>query len=122
MISLFVDLFATGLTCMGLRCRDPNRKYKYYRVAVYVMALARKFTLGVILILNSASICYYLLTGRLKLLLSFEIGRQFLKMHFKNNLSSGIYNLVPNYLCKYEDDLAGEFYPVFQGLVFVFII
>lgn len=26
-----------------------------------------------------------------------------------NILSSGIYNLVPNYLCKYEDDLTGEF-------------
>jgi hypothetical protein len=41
-ISLCVDLFATGLTALGLRCRDPNRKYKYYRVAVYVMAFARK--------------------------------------------------------------------------------
>jgi len=41
-LSLGVDLFATGLTALGLRCRDPNRKYKYYRIAVYVMALARK--------------------------------------------------------------------------------
>ncbi|XP_035706057.1 transmembrane protein 47 isoform X3 [Folsomia candida] len=39
-ISFLVDLFATILTALGLRCRDPNRKYKYYRTAVYVMALS----------------------------------------------------------------------------------
>ncbi|ODM94616.1 Transmembrane protein [Orchesella cincta] len=40
LLSLFVDLFATLLTALGLRCRDPNKKYKYYRTAVYVMAVA----------------------------------------------------------------------------------
>ncbi|CAG7816389.1 unnamed protein product [Allacma fusca] len=39
-VSLLVDVFATLLTVLGLRCRDPNKKYKYYRIAVYVMALA----------------------------------------------------------------------------------
>ncbi len=43
LLSLFVDLFATLLTALGLRCRDPNKKYKYYRTAVYVMAVACKY-------------------------------------------------------------------------------
>jgi hypothetical protein len=41
-VSLLVNVFATLLTVLGLRCRDPNHKYKYYRIAVYVMAVARK--------------------------------------------------------------------------------
>jgi len=38
--ALLITIFATLLTVLGLRCRDPNRKYKYYRMATGVMTVA----------------------------------------------------------------------------------
>jgi len=38
--ALLINAFATLLTVLGLRCRDANRKYKYYRISTIVMALA----------------------------------------------------------------------------------
>ncbi|EEB11069.1 transmembrane protein, putative [Pediculus humanus corporis] len=39
-ITLITDLVATVLTGLGLRSNDHRRKYKYYRIAVYVMILS----------------------------------------------------------------------------------
>ena len=41
-ITLITDLVATVLTGLGLRSNDHRRKYKYYRIAVYVMILSRE--------------------------------------------------------------------------------
>merc|ERR1712044_92613 len=34
-IGFMTDFFGTLLTGLGLRSTDPNKKYKYYRVAIY---------------------------------------------------------------------------------------
>merc|ERR1711997_1125271 len=34
------DFFGTFLTGLGLRSTDPNKKYKYYRVAIYALVVA----------------------------------------------------------------------------------
>jgi len=39
-ICFITDFFATLLTGLGLRSTDPNKKYKYYRVAIYSLAVA----------------------------------------------------------------------------------
>merc|ERR1711971_937331 len=39
-IGLICDFFGTFLTGLGLRRTDPNKKYKYYRVAIYSLAVA----------------------------------------------------------------------------------
>jgi hypothetical protein len=39
-IGLITDFFGTFLTCLGLRSTDPNKKYKYYRVAIYTLIVA----------------------------------------------------------------------------------
>jgi hypothetical protein len=39
-IALLTDFFGTLLTGLGLRSTDPNKKYKYYRVAIYSLLLA----------------------------------------------------------------------------------
>ncbi|KAK2706508.1 hypothetical protein QYM36_016517 [Artemia franciscana] len=39
-ITLFTDAFATLLTGLGLKSEDPEKKYKYYRLAVYIMLLS----------------------------------------------------------------------------------
>merc|ERR1719219_1332505 len=39
-ICFITDFFATLLTGLGLRSTDPNKKYKYYRVAIYALAVA----------------------------------------------------------------------------------
>merc|ERR1711981_1006385 len=36
-IGLICDFFGTLLTGLGLRSTDPNKKYKYYRVAIYAL-------------------------------------------------------------------------------------
>merc|ERR1712165_256417 len=36
----FTDFFGALLTGLGLRSTDPNKKYKYYRVAIYSMIVA----------------------------------------------------------------------------------
>jgi len=36
-IGLLTDFFGTVLTGLGLRSTDPNKKYKYYRVAIYAL-------------------------------------------------------------------------------------
>lgn len=41
-ITLLTDLVATVLTGLGLRTKEHHTKYKYYRFAVIIMALARK--------------------------------------------------------------------------------
>jgi len=38
--ALATDIFATLLTGLGLQSSDPNRKYKYYRLAVYSMLVS----------------------------------------------------------------------------------
>ena len=42
-IGLLTDIFGTLCTGLGLRSTDPNKKYKYYRVAIYALLVARKF-------------------------------------------------------------------------------
>lgn len=39
-IALLTDFFGTLLTGLGLRSTDPNKKYKYYRVAIYSLLVA----------------------------------------------------------------------------------
>merc|ERR1711892_940238 len=39
-IGLIFDFFGTFLTGLGLRSTDPNKKYKYYRVAIYALIFA----------------------------------------------------------------------------------
>merc|ERR1719348_1897324 len=39
-IGLIFDFFGTFLTGLGLRSTDPNKKYKYYRVAIYALIAA----------------------------------------------------------------------------------
>ena len=40
LIAFLTDFFGTTLTCLGLRSTDPNKKYKYYRVAIYALGIA----------------------------------------------------------------------------------
>uniref|UniRef100_A0A182T7T7 G-protein coupled receptors family 1 profile domain-containing protein n=1 Tax=Anopheles maculatus TaxID=74869 RepID=A0A182T7T7_9DIPT len=42
-ITLVTDALATFLTGLGLRTQDHNRKYKFYRVAVLIMMVARTY-------------------------------------------------------------------------------
>merc|ERR1711878_205279 len=39
-IGLLFDFFGTFLTGLGLRSTDPNKKYKYYRVAIYALVVS----------------------------------------------------------------------------------
>merc|ERR1719205_12065 len=39
-IGLITDFFGTFLTGLGLRSTDPNKKYKYYRVAIYALVVS----------------------------------------------------------------------------------
>jgi len=39
-ICVLTDFFGTLLTGLGLRSTDPNKKYKYYRVAIYSLLVA----------------------------------------------------------------------------------
>merc|ERR1719512_508130 len=39
-IGLIFDFFGTLLTGLGLRSTDPNKKYKYYRVAIYALIVS----------------------------------------------------------------------------------
>lgn len=43
-VTLITDIVATLLTGLGLRSKDQRTKYKFYRVAVYVMLLACRCT------------------------------------------------------------------------------
>jgi hypothetical protein len=42
-LGLITDFFGTFLTGLGLRSTDPNKKYKYYRVAIYALVVALIF-------------------------------------------------------------------------------
>jgi len=42
-IGLITDFFGTFLTGLGLRSTDPNKKYKYYRVAIYTLVTSMIF-------------------------------------------------------------------------------
>jgi hypothetical protein len=42
-IGIITDFFGTLCTGLGLRSTDPNKKYKYYRVAIYALLVARKY-------------------------------------------------------------------------------
>merc|ERR1712158_297783 len=50
-IGLVCDFFGTFLTGLGLRSTDPNKKYKYYRVAIYALVVA-------LILLTLAAIIY----------------------------------------------------------------
>merc|ERR1711936_260111 len=50
-IGLICDFFGTFLTGLGLRSTDPNKKYKYYRVAIYALVVA-------LILLTLAAIIY----------------------------------------------------------------
>merc|ERR1711981_1276448 len=49
-IAIMVDMFGTLLTGLGLRSTDPNKKYKYYRVAIYALIVATIALLLVVII------------------------------------------------------------------------
>ncbi len=40
---VFTDFFGSLLTGLGLRSTDPNKKYKYYRVAIYCLILCGNY-------------------------------------------------------------------------------
>lgn len=42
-LTLVADAVATLLTGSGLRTQDHNMKYKFYRIAVIIMSIAREF-------------------------------------------------------------------------------
>ena len=42
-IAIFTTFFGTLLTGLGLRSTDPNKKYKYYRVAIYALVASGKY-------------------------------------------------------------------------------
>ena len=42
-IGVFTDFFGALLTGLGLRSTDPNKKYKYYRVAIYSLIVAGQY-------------------------------------------------------------------------------
>ena len=71
-IGLLFDFFGTLLTGLGLRSTDPNKKYKYYRVAIYALVVACK--------LQQLMICVYLksfkLVGKskIKIKIGIELG------------------------------------------------
>jgi hypothetical protein len=44
-ITLLTDVVATLFTGLGLRSKDHRTKYKYYRVAVYIMVLSRMLSI-----------------------------------------------------------------------------
>merc|ERR1712158_197729 len=50
-IGLICDFFGTFLTGLGLRSTDPNKKYEYYRVAIYALVVA-------LILLTLAAIIY----------------------------------------------------------------
>lgn len=54
-LTLVTDLIATLLTGLGLRSNDHRTKYKYYRVAVYIMILSCKFWLELI---SPSALCF----------------------------------------------------------------
>ena len=57
-IAIMVDMFGTLLTGLGLRSTDPNKKYKYYRVAIYALIVASKYyDKGYAYNANSVKIC-----------------------------------------------------------------
>ena len=39
-LCFITDFFGTVMTWLGLRSTDTNKKYKYYRVAIYTLAIA----------------------------------------------------------------------------------
>merc|ERR1712089_34513 len=39
-IGLITDFLGTVMTALGLRSTDPNKKYKYYKVAIYALLAA----------------------------------------------------------------------------------
>jgi hypothetical protein len=49
-IGVMTDFFGTLLTGLGLRSTDPNKKYKYYRVAIYALILASLCLILVVII------------------------------------------------------------------------
>lgn len=61
-VTLITDIVATLLTGLGLRSKDQRTKYKFYRVAVYVMLLAcmYSFELFTRFLLITADYCNWL--------------------------------------------------------------
>lgn len=58
-VTLVTDTVATFLTALGLRSNDYRTKFKFYRFAVYVMALAREcFIKNAIISLHSLLLDY----------------------------------------------------------------
>lgn len=53
-IALLTDFFGALLTGLGLRSTDPNKKYKYYRVAIYTL-LVCVLTLFLVVIIYPVS-------------------------------------------------------------------
>ena len=51
-ICVLTDFFGTLLTGLGLRSTDPNKKYKYYRVAIYALLVASKHQISMNLSLD----------------------------------------------------------------------
>lgn len=49
-VGIFFDFFGTLLTGLGLRSTDPNKKYKYYRVAIYALFVCSVVLLAALII------------------------------------------------------------------------
>ena len=62
-IAIMVDMFGTLLTGLGLRSTDPNKKYKYYRVAIYALIVASKYhetsRLKLLVAVTFSNLCFH---------------------------------------------------------------
>ena len=69
-IAFLTDFFGTLLTGLGLRSTDPNKKYKYYRVAIYSLGIAI-LALFLALIIYPTSMTKDMEAGKLAVCLQF---------------------------------------------------
>lgn len=58
-VTLVTDIVATLLTGLGLRSKDQRTKYKFYRVAVYVMLLACVYIIKTFITFNNVIYLFY---------------------------------------------------------------
>ena len=79
-IGLLFDFFGTFLTGLGLRSTDPNKKYKYYRVAIYALVVSRK------IFLNCAEHYHYKL---LLLVIALTLAAIIYPVQFSKDLANG---------------------------------
>ena len=79
-IAFLTDFFGTLLTGLGLRSTDPNKKYKYYRVAIYSLGIAI-LALFLALIIYPTSMTKDMEAGKLAVCLQFFFQISYISSH-----------------------------------------